>query len=1353
MRHRAGPGTGGRDRRAAPADTPSPVTSRSVTDAPVPVIRPMIDPPPPPTVAPGPPSGRRRRPGVLTWTPCPRWSVVVPVKRLAVAKSRLRPLTGGPTRRGHGTGARLPPTPSPPPGLPLVAGVLVVTDDPVAADVRARARRADGADEPDARPEPRARARRRARVPATGGRRPLLRPAGAAAGRARRGARRRPGRPRLRRRRHGRGTTLLTGRGATLRPRSAPARRRRTWPAARVALAGAGPGCAATWTPPADLRAALSLGVGPRTAPSSPSAGPPSSSARPAVSIALTFTAVRHDDAVPVRRARSRTAAAAGRPVPQPRAVLAGLQRAGARAGRGRDAPLLERVKFLAIFASNLDEFFMVRVAGLKRRQSMGLAVRSPDGLDHPRAARAITARTQELVQRHADVLPRGRAPRAGGRGIRIVHWGDLPDDARGAGCASTSATRSSRCSPRWPSTRRTRSPTSAACRSTSPCSVRDPETGDAALRPGQGAQQRARASCRSGPADGDGDVPAARGPHRRAPAAAVPRPGGRSTTTCSGSPATPTSRSRRTATRTCCRRWSASWPAAGSARRCASRSTDGDGPAGARGPARRELEVTPTTSVQVPGLLDLPSLWQLYELDRPELKDEPFVPATHPRLAEGETPKSVFATLREGDVLVHHPYDSFATSVQRFIEQAAADPHVLAIKQTLYRTSGDSPIVDALIDAAEAGKQVVVLVEIKARFDEEANITLGPGAGAGRLPRRLRPGRAEDALQDRAGGPPGARRAPPLLPHRHRQLQPEDRPHLRGPRHAHRRPAGRRRPHRPVQHADRLLAADGVPDAAGGAARHPHRADREDPPRGAARRARAGRPGIRIKAQLAGRRGDHRRALRGVAGPACRSSCSSAASARCARACPGCRRPSGCARSSAASSSTRGSCRSSTAATPEYWLGSADLMHRNLDRRVEVLLRVCDGPPARQLRRHVGPRHGPGRPLLGAGRRRQLDPHRDERRLPGRSALAARSVSTLADGPRPGRRARPAGVRVAAGADGGSRSPSCTGRATTTGRCPRASSTPASTPLAAAVREVREETGLDGRRRPAQRAHPLPACRRRPQEGRLLGDAGRRRATSRPTTRSTSCAGCRCADGRGAVHATSTTARCSPTCARTDVPLTPTLLLVRHGRAGSRAEWDGPDDLRPLDGRGRRAGRAGWPRCCPVFAPAAVLSAPPARCRETVEPLAERLGLPVSRCPSSARRGSPPTRRPGWPSSSGCSPRGRARGHRRLQPGRGDPVGADGARRAAGRASPGRCGRPSAKGSVWALGGRPGRAGRRLLPRLRPRPGRARTPACGRRPRTPSTPRRGRGSAAAAAQEPAGLRLERARCRRGAAR
>jgi polyphosphate kinase len=136
-----------------------------------------------------------------------------------------------------------------------------------------------------------------------------------------------------------------------------------------------------------------------------------------------------------------------------------------------------------------------------------------------------------------------------------------------------------------------------------------------------------------------------------------------------------------------------------------------------------RELDVHPGDVIEVPGLLDLSSLWQIYGVDRSDLKDPVFVPATHPAFADRESPKSIFATLREGDVLVHHPYDSFSTSVQRFIELSAADPNVLAIKQTLYRTSGDSPIVRALIAAAEAGKQVVAMVEIKARFDEQANI------------------------------------------------------------------------------------------------------------------------------------------------------------------------------------------------------------------------------------------------------------------------------------------------------------------------------------------------------------------------------------------------------------------------------------------------------------------------------------------------------------------------------------------------------------------------------------------------------------------------------------------------------
>ena len=137
------------------------------------------------------------------------------------------------------------------------------------------------------------------------------------------------------------------------------------------------------------------------------------------------------------------------------------------------------------------------------------------------------------------------------------------------------------------------------------------------------------------------------------------------------------------------------------------------------------ELGVKPDEVVRLRGPLDLRSLNEIADIDRPELRFDPFVPGTHQHLAEVETasPADLFSALSKRDVLVHHPYDSFATSVQRFIEQAAADPNVLAIKQTLYRTSGDSPIIDSLVDAARSGKQVLVLVEIKARFDEQANI------------------------------------------------------------------------------------------------------------------------------------------------------------------------------------------------------------------------------------------------------------------------------------------------------------------------------------------------------------------------------------------------------------------------------------------------------------------------------------------------------------------------------------------------------------------------------------------------------------------------------------------------------
>ena len=137
-----------------------------------------------------------------------------------------------------------------------------------------------------------------------------------------------------------------------------------------------------------------------------------------------------------------------------------------------------------------------------------------------------------------------------------------------------------------------------------------------------------------------------------------------------------------------------------------------------------RELELDHGDLYDVDGLFDLTGLWAIYDLDRPDLKMESWAPMTQPALASAEgEPVDFFSVLRGRDVLVHHPYDSFTTSVEELVKQAAADPRVLAIKQTLYRTGGDSPIVEALIEAAGAGIQVVVLVEVKARFDEEANI------------------------------------------------------------------------------------------------------------------------------------------------------------------------------------------------------------------------------------------------------------------------------------------------------------------------------------------------------------------------------------------------------------------------------------------------------------------------------------------------------------------------------------------------------------------------------------------------------------------------------------------------------
>ncbi|KAA1250740.1 RNA degradosome polyphosphate kinase [Mycobacterium simiae] len=389
--------------------------------------------------------------------------------------------------------------------------------------------------------------------------------------------------------------------------------------------------------------------------------------------------------------------------------------------------PLLERAKFLAIFASNLDEFYMVRVAGLKRRDEMGLSVRSADGLTPREQLGRIGEQTQQIASRHAQVFLDSVLPALGEEGIYIITWDDLNETER----EQLSTYFNEQVFPVL---------TPLAVDPAHPFPFVSGLSLNLAVtvrQPQDGGQHFARVKVPNNVdrfvelvSHGDGDGAEGQIVHRFLPveeliAAFLPAlfPGMEIVEhrafriTRNADFEVEEDRDEdllQALERELARR------RFGSPVRL---EVADDMTEGMLELLLRELDVHPGDVIEVPGLLDLSSLWQIYGLDRPALKDRTFVPATHPAFAEKETPKSIFATLREGDVLVHHPYDSFATSVQRFIEQAAADPDVLAIKQTLYRTSGDSPIVRALIDAAEAGKQVVALVEIKARFDEQANI------------------------------------------------------------------------------------------------------------------------------------------------------------------------------------------------------------------------------------------------------------------------------------------------------------------------------------------------------------------------------------------------------------------------------------------------------------------------------------------------------------------------------------------------------------------------------------------------------------------------------------------------------
>jgi polyphosphate kinase len=379
--------------------------------------------------------------------------------------------------------------------------------------------------------------------------------------------------------------------------------------------------------------------------------------------------------------------------------------------------PLLERVRFLAIFTSNLDEFFMVRVAGLKRRIAAGLAVRAASGLMPREVLELIWRNARELSERQARLFREEVVPSLDAEGIQLVRWTDLTEDEQ-KHCKKFFKERvfpvltPLAVDPAHPF------PYISGLSLNLAVLLKDPKTG-------KGHFARVKV-----PPIFARFVPL--GDQRFVPLEDIMRE--RLHKLFPGMKIQEVHSFRVTRNEDLEVEEDDAENLLAALEKELLRRRFGP-------PVRLEVEESMTESVlellvselgvaeeevfRLPGPLDLRGLHGIADLSREDLKYPAFVPTTHHRLAEVESaaPVDVFKAARRHDVLLHHPYDSFSTSVQRFIEQAAADPHVLAIKQTLYRTSGDSPIIDALIDAAESGKQVLVLVEIKARFDEQANI------------------------------------------------------------------------------------------------------------------------------------------------------------------------------------------------------------------------------------------------------------------------------------------------------------------------------------------------------------------------------------------------------------------------------------------------------------------------------------------------------------------------------------------------------------------------------------------------------------------------------------------------------
>ena len=386
-----------------------------------------------------------------------------------------------------------------------------------------------------------------------------------------------------------------------------------------------------------------------------------------------------------------------------------------------RDAkrvPLLERARFLAIFSSNLDEFFMVRVAGLKRRIAAGVAVPSASGMLPRELHDAILSRIRELVAEQSRVFAEEIRPELAGHGIEILRWDQLTDKER----HQMTALFESRIFPVL---------TPLAVDPSHPFPYISGLSVNLAVllrNPVTGARQFARVKV---PTILSRFVPLGEGRFVPLEDVIAQHLG----EVFSGMQIIGHSTFRVTRNEDLEVEEDDAENLLFALEKELLRRKVG------RPPVRleveddidermlrlliSELDISDKEVFRIPSPLDLTGLFSIAALDREALSYPAFLPKTHPELAEVETarPADMFASLKRRDVLLHHPYDSFATSVQRFIEQAAADPAVLAIKQTLYRTSGDSPIIDALIEAAQAGKQVLAVVEIKARFDEQANI------------------------------------------------------------------------------------------------------------------------------------------------------------------------------------------------------------------------------------------------------------------------------------------------------------------------------------------------------------------------------------------------------------------------------------------------------------------------------------------------------------------------------------------------------------------------------------------------------------------------------------------------------